>query len=126
MVFLVRGRGAEKIEGRRKQTIKTLKNEESEKRRIQGKLNNNNKHLWFYFLYKKLYFVRKHSLKKKTVYTVTFYLQFLCATGYLKRNNDTKLNIHKYTNYNTIEIYMNRLSTTTQIFIAMDYLILML
>ena len=65
MVFLVRGRGAEKIEGRRKQTIKTLKNEESEKRRIQGKLNNNNKHLWFYFLYKKLYFVRKHSLKKK-------------------------------------------------------------
>ena len=34
-------------------------------------------------------------------------LQFLCAAGCLKHSNDTsKLNIHKYTNYNT-------LSTTT-------------
>ena len=29
--------------------------------------------------------------------------------------------MYKYTNYNAIEIYINRLSTTTQIFIAMDY-----
>ena len=33
--------------------------------------------------------------------------------------------IHKYTNYNIIEIYINRLGTTTQIFIGMDYLIMM-
>ena len=83
---------------------------------------------------------RKHSKKKKTdrikslkseekeqgVYTIKFYLQFLCVAGYLKHNSDTpKLSIHKYTNYNIIEIYINRLSTTTQIFIAMDYLIMM-
>ena len=55
-----------------------------------------------------------------------FYLQSLCVAGFSKYSNDTaKLNIHKYTNYNIIEIYINRLSTTTQIFIAMDYLIMM-
>ena len=44
----------------------------------------------------------------------------------MKRSNDTpNLNIHKYTNYNIIEIYINRLSATTQIFIVMDYLIMM-
>ena len=63
---------------------------------------------------------------KKVVYIIKFYLQFLCVVGYLKHSND---NIHnsnnKYTNYNIIEIYINRLSTTTQIFIAMDYLIMM-
>ena len=60
------------------------------------------------------------------VYTIKFYIQFLCVPGYLKHSNDTpNLNIHKYTNYNIIEIYINRLSTTTQIFIAMDYFIMM-
>ena len=55
-----------------------------------------------------------------------FYLQSLCVAGYLKYSNDApKLNIHKYTNYNIIEIYINRFSTTTQIFIAMDYSIMM-
>ena len=40
-----------------------------------------------------------------SIYTVMFYLQFLCVAGYSKRSNDTlKLNIHKYTNYNMIEI----------------------
>ena len=64
--------------------------------------------------------------QKKLVYTITFYLQFLCVAGYLKRSNDaTKLNIHKYTNYNIIVIYINRLSATTQTSIVMDYLILM-
>ena len=43
-----------------------------------------------------------------------FYLQFLCVTGCLKHSNDTpKLNIHKYTNYNMMKIYINRSSTTT-------------
>ena len=44
----------------------------------------------------------------------------------MRCSNDTpNLNIHKYTNYNIIETYINRLSTTMQIFIAMDYLITM-
>ena len=44
----------------------------------------------------------------------------------MKRNNDTpKFNIHKYANYNIIKIYLNILSTATQIFIAMDCLIMM-
>ena len=44
----------------------------------------------------------------------------------MKCSNDApKLNIHKYTNYNMIEIYVNRLSTTRQIFVAMDYSIMM-
>ena len=54
-----------------------------------------------------------------------FYLQSLCA-GYLKHINDTlKLKIQKYTNYNIVEIYINRLRNTTQIFIAMYYSIMM-
>ena len=73
----------------------------------------------------KSYFARKHNLKK-FVYTIDFYLQFLCVAGYLKHSNDTpNLNIHKYTNYSIIGIYINRLSTTTQILIEIDYLIMM-
>ena len=65
------------------------------------------------------------TIWKKVVYTIMFYLQFLCVGGYLKHSNDiSKLNIHKYTNYNIIEIYIDRLSITTQIFIAMKYLII--
>ena len=94
-------------------------NKKEEKRRIQGKPNNN-KRLWFYPLHQKSYFARKHSLKK-VVYTITFYLQFLCVAEYSKCSSGTpKLNTHKYTIFNIIEIYINRLSTTTQIFIAMD------
>ena len=74
----------------------------------------------------KLYFARKHCLYHQIVYAIKFCLEFFCVAGYLKHSNDTpNLNIHKYTNYNIIEIYINRLSTTTQIFIAMDYLIMM-
>ena len=44
-----------------------------------------------------------------------------CVVGYLKHSNDTpKFNKHKYTNHNIIEICINRLSITTQIFITMD------
>ena len=53
-------------------------------------------------------------------------MQFLCIEGYLKHSNDTpKFNTHKYTIYNIIDVNINRLSTTTQIFIAIDYSILM-
>ena len=46
----------------------------------------------------KLYYAQNHNMKKSCLY----------------------LKIHKYTNYNIIEIYIIRLSTTTQIFIAID------
>ena len=87
-------------------------------------LNNENK-------VKNIYFAQKHSSNQevrgyKEVYTITFYLQFLKLSGYLKLSNDTpKLVIHKYNNYNVIEIFINRLNTKMQIFMAMDYLILM-
>ena len=43
----------------------------------------------------------------------------------MKYSNYTpKLNIYKYTNYNIIEIYINRSSNTKQIFIAMYYSIM--
>ena len=59
MAFLVRGRGAENIEENIKtDRRKTLTNEDKEKRRIQGKLNNN-EHLLFYLPYKKLHFTQK-------------------------------------------------------------------
>ena len=107
MVFLVRERDAKNIEKKKKtDRKKTLRNEEEKKQeQIQGNSNNNKEHLPFYLLYKKTYFAWRHSLKK-VVYTITFYLQFLCVTGYLKSGNDIlKLNIHKYNNYNMIKIY---------------------
>ena len=53
MVFLIRGRGTENIEEKIKtDRRKTLINEDKEKPRIQGKSNNNNEHLWFYFFIK--------------------------------------------------------------------------
>ena len=65
MVFLVRGRGAENIEEKVKtDRRKLLINEDKENRRIHGKLNNNNQHLWFYLFHKKLYFAQKPSSKR--------------------------------------------------------------
>ena len=65
MVFLVRGKGVENIEEKIKiQRRKTLINEDKEKRRIQGKSDNNNEHLWFLLFYKKLHFTQKHSSKR--------------------------------------------------------------
>ena len=89
MVFLVGGQVQKTLKKKKKKyRRKTLQNEEKEKRRIQGKSNNNNKHLWFYLLYSKVYFARKHSLKK-VVCAIIFYLQFLCVGRCLKRSNDT-------------------------------------
>ena len=96
-----------------------MKSEQKEKPGIWGKSNNNSIHLFHYIL---LIFYKKFLY----LYTSQFYLQFLCVAGYLKHSNDTKnLNIHKYTSYNMIEIYINKLSATTQIFIAIDYSIMM-
>ena len=59
----------------------------------------------------KLYFARKHNLGSSLYHQIL--LQFLCTARYLKHSNDTpNLNIHKYTYYNTIDLYINRLSTT--------------
>ena len=43
------------LKKKRKKTdrTKTLKHEEKEKRKIQGKSNNSDKHFWFYLLNKK-------------------------------------------------------------------------
>ena len=48
MALLVIGWSAENIEEKKKRDrIKTLTSEEKEKRRIRGKSNNSNIHLWF-------------------------------------------------------------------------------
>ena len=113
--------GAENIEEKKKtdrrKTLKSekKKNEEYEESEITTiyKLVSN-------------YILLENMIWKKVVYTIKFYLQFLCIARYLKHSNDTpNRDIHKYRNYKIIEIYINRLSTTTQIFIAMDYLITM-
>ena len=72
------------------------------------------------------YILLEITILKKVVYIIKFYLQFLCVAGCLKQINDTpKLNINKYTNYNIIEIYINRLSIITQTLMAMYCLIMM-
>ena len=107
------GRGGGGVQKASKKRIKQTEEEhwkvKKKTRRIQGKS----------------YFSQKHNLKK-VVYTIEFYLQFSRVAGCLKHSNDHIHNSNdKYTNYNIIEIYINRLSTTTQIFIAIDYLIMM-
>ena len=65
---MVRRRGAENIEEKIKtDRRKTLKNEDKEKRRIQGKSNNNNKHLWFYLFIKKNILLKNIVVKGKEV-----------------------------------------------------------
>ena len=52
---------------------------------------------------------RKTWFEKKLFVPSNFFL----VAGYLKHTSDTpNSNIHKYTNYNIIEIYINRLTTT--------------
>ena len=116
MVFLVIGWSGENIKqekktGRRKaMKSEENKNEEYEESQITTK----------YIFGFKIHFTQKHNLKK-VLYTIKFYLQFLCVAGHLKHSNDTpNLNIHNYINCNIIKIYINRLRSATQIFIAMD------
>ena len=80
MVFLVRGRAAENIEEKIKtDRRKTLINEDKEKRRIQGKLNNNNENLWFYLFIKNYILLKNIVVKGKKVkgslyhHTYSFY-----------------------------------------------------
>ena len=72
------------------------------------------------------YIMLENIIWKKVVYTITFYVQFSCVAEYLKHsNNNIHNNNDKYANYNITEIYINKLSTRKQIFIAMDCLIMM-
>ena len=92
------GRSAENIEKRRKQTAKKHWKKERKKTNNTSKI----KITTIYIFGFKLYFARKHSLKK-FAYNIKFYLQLSCAARYLKYSNDApKLNIHKYSNYNRI------------------------
>ena len=75
------GKSAKDIEKKKRtDRIKTLKNEKKEKRRIQGKSNNNNKRFWFYLLYEKLYFLQKHSLKESSLYHHILFTVFMRCT----------------------------------------------
>ena len=68
MVFLVRRRTAENIKQKIKtDRRKTLINEDKEERRIQGKSNNNNEHLWFYLFIKKCILLKNIVVKGKKV-----------------------------------------------------------
>ena len=129
MVFLVRGRAAENIEGKIKTDgRKTLINEDKEKRRIQGKLNNNNENLWFYLFIKNYILLKNIVVKGKKVkgslYHHTYSFYALQDIWNAVPNDTPKLNIYKYNSHNITQIYINRLSLTMQIFIAMNYLML--
>ena len=84
MIFLVMGLSAENIEERKRQTekkhwkVKRKKNEAYEEGQITA----------IYIFAFKLHFAPKHNLKK-VLYTIKFYLQFLCVAGYLKDSDDT-------------------------------------
>ena len=125
---MVRGRGAENIEGKIKTDgRKTLINEDEENEECKESQITTMSTFGFTFYIKNSILLKNVVVKGKKVKSslCTFHLQFFSVAGYLKRCNDTpKLNIHKYNNYNIIEIYINRLSLTMQIFIAMNYLML--
>ena len=130
MGFLVRGRVRKKNNKKKKtDRRKAWNNEEKEKWGIRAKSINGSKHLWFYRLYKRLYFVRKHSLEKLFCTIINFIYRFYalqdiwnaviihqssCGFVLVLRSHDL-----------WSETYINKLGTTTQIFIGMDYLILM-
>ena len=115
MVFLIIGWSAENIEEKKKtDRRKPLKSEKKENEEYEE-----NQITTLYIFGVLSYNLLENIIWKKVVNIIKFYLQFLCVAGYLKHSNDTpNLNRHKYTNYNIIEIYTNRSSTTTQIFIA--------
>ena len=65
--------------------------------------------------------VKGKKVKSSLYHHILFTVFMRCR---IFETQSPKLNIHKY-NYNIIEIYINRLSLTMQISIAMDCLILM-
>ena len=100
--------------------VKTKKNKEYEESQITT----------IYIFGFILYYARKHNLKKSCLYHQILFTVFMCYMIIyiilcMHSNDDIHNSNDKYTNYNIIEIYINRLSTTTEIFIALDYLIMM-
>ena len=93
----------------KKDRRKTLKNEEKQNQRTQGKSILFSINI-FYLTLCLLYFARKHNLKK-VVYTVAFYLQFLYVAGYLKSSNGFAL-VFRPHDFRP-EIHINRLGITT-------------
>ena len=73
------------------------------------------------FILLKSIVVKGKKVKSNLYHHISFTLFMHCRIF-----ETPKLNTHKYNNYNIIEIYINRLSFKMQIFIAIDYLILML
>ena len=77
--------------------------------------------LWFYLLYQKLYFARKHS-SKKVVYTITSYLQFFALQGIwnavMIRQSSYGFVLVFRPHDILPQIYINRLGTATQVFIT--------
>ena len=65
------------LKKRRKQIEKNIENEEKERQRIQGKSNNNNRHLWFTFYIKIIYFAPEHILKKPSLYHHILFTVFM-------------------------------------------------
>ena len=66
--------------------------------------------------------VKGKKVKSSLYHHISFTVFMRCR---IFETQSPKLNIHKYNNYNIIEIYINRLNLTIQNFIVMDYLILM-
>ena len=73
------------------------------------------------FILLKSIVVKGKKVKSNLYHHISFTLFMNCRIF-----KTPKLNTHKYNNYNIIEIYINILSLKMQIFIAIDYLILML
>ena len=113
MVFLVRRTGVENFEKKKEIEEKhwKMKRKKTEERKeSQSQITAIN--IFGFTFYIKNYILLENIVWKKAVYTIAFYLQFLCIARYMSRSNDTpKLNLDKYTNYNVIEICIKRLST---------------
>ena len=61
----------------RKQIEKNIENEEKERQRIHGKLNNNNKHFWFTFYIKIFILLENIILKKPKSYHHILFTVFM-------------------------------------------------
>ena len=113
------------LKKRRKQTeekhwkVKRKKNEEYEESQITT---------IYIFIGFKLYFARKHILKTICLYLYTIPWNFIYSFYALQDVWNTVM-IHQSSIYINIQVMIkiciNRLSTTTQMFIAMDYSIMM-
>ena len=58
----------ETLKKKKRRDNKNSKTWSERKTKNTGKSNNNDKHPWFYLLYKKLYFAQKQSLRKNSLY----------------------------------------------------------